>query len=951
VKKNSIGFSIDSHPFWKYLLTPFVLDEEALHVRHKLINVEEADWLSPWIERFYEVTDFNYYGRKHNFKRQKINNFSDIPAELAGKIIVEKELFYHEILLAIADNQAPVYPGLDRNSPLPSVSISVFADPLIPKVAFARIEDGLEYSLTLYNGEKTLQIQHQKVEVVQAMPAWIWLGSAIYQIPGIKGGFIRPFVSKEKVFIPSKLEIDFFKMVISPITRFADFDMHGFDQITYNVVNKIKIQIYKHPYTKHFAYQPVFYYGPFSFRYNEHVLRRNKLEVSDQGKPHFLISIRNAAQEQLLTEQIAKYLGATRKESSFEFDSMDLTPESIGERIKLLEKDNTVNTRLEIDILHDSTKKYNLEKAHFEISAKANKDWFNVHISISVGAFTLRFSDIYPFINQGLFEIPLPDNSIFIIPLEWHTKLAELSVLMHPQKTGNQLPKACKTWLIENQIPVLEKLPSKKSLHSEKCKAPAWLRPYQKKGFDWLFESYSELSGVLLADEMGLGKTAQVIAFSEALLQTEWFDDTRMESQSPAALQLSLFDIPTLKVGRKKPSICVICPSSLMYNWASEFQKFYPGANYLIHHGNKRAKKTQSLTYYDIVISSYGTLRQDAEFLANIHWHCIVFDEMQYLKNPETALFEAAQTLPAEFKIGMSGTPIENSIGDIQALFDILQPNAMPNLTRIVERNSNTGTDLVRKIIGKAMLRRTKLEVEPDLPELTIQNILVEMSGEHWSAYETFKSGVRNEILEKYSNQEAKIDLNILQKLMRLRQIACHPKLADEAYSAHSNKMEMVLEKLSELIANGQSCLIFSNFEKHLFILRDALEGIGLTYAWLSGSSTVQARKQAVSDFEDGKKKIMLMTIKAGGTGLNLLAASHIFILDPWWNPATEEQAIARAHRIGQTKSVHVHKFIAKDSIEENILQLQKEKKLLAEHVLNAALEKITPGDLLRLLN
>ena len=491
----------------------------------------------------------------------------------------------------------------------------------------------------------------------------------------------------------------------------------------------------------------------------------------------------------------------------------------------------------------------------------------------------------------------------------------------------------------------------------------ATLRPYQIEGAGWLANHYRENLGACLADDMGLGKTLQTLAV--LLHAKEQLEQPKNDPNIPHTSYL----IPLKAL--------IVLPSSLVFNWEREVKKFAPGISICKHVGAQRTKDARILARYDLVLTTYQTARLDMVFLQKIEWEYVVLDESQYIKNPESAVFKAVGELVAKHKISLSGTPIENSLADLWAQMQFLNPGMLGSfgyfkkhfIQPIEKKQDEVKKAELRRLVQPYLLRRTKEEVAPELPPLTELVFYTEMTEAQRKLYEHEKSAVRNQLLNLDPAQPQN-RIAVLAALMRLRQIANHPglisdlglRIADwestsnespdeeptasqsairnpqsaiESSAIESGKFNDVIEYFETIRRAGHKVLMFSSFEQYLQIFRAHFEEAGHAYAWLTGGVSQAQRKQAVDKFtSDPTVQTFLITTKAGGVGLNLTAADYVFVLDPWWNPFVEDQAIARAHRIGQTEKVVAVKFIAKDTIEEKILKMQERKAQLAGEIL-----------------
>ena len=477
------------------------------------------------------------------------------------------------------------------------------------------------------------------------------------------------------------------------------------------------------------------------------------------------------------------------------------------------------------------------------------------------------------------------------------------------------------------------------------------LRGYQKEGLGW-FDFLNKFGfGGCLADDMGLGKTVQVLALLEkrrlrqqdqaSLPQTKDAATNKIDNTPDAGGKSSDLEITKGNInGIAGPSL-VVAPKSVIFNWKQEAAKFTPRLRILDHTGAGRITKQEHFENYDLILTTYGTLRQDAVDFQNIEFDYVILDEAQAIKNAGTISAKAARLLRARHRLALSGTPIENHIGELWSLFEFLNPGLLGHAGVF----SMTGSDALnpseetRTLLSRALrpfiLRRTKAVVAPELPEKTEQTMYCEMDKTQSKLYNDLRDHYRLALLkhlDKEGMQKSKIQ--ILEALLRLRQAACHPGLIDQKWANKiSAKMEFLLPQLEEIIDEGHKVLVFSQFTSFLSIVRKELETRGITYLYLDGKT--KDRERMVNAFQkENDNKIFLISLKAGGLGLNLTAAEYVFLLDPWWNPAVEAQAIDRTHRIGQTQQIFAYRLITRNTVEERVLELQKNKRDLVNAII-----------------
>ena len=457
---------------------------------------------------------------------------------------------------------------------------------------------------------------------------------------------------------------------------------------------------------------------------------------------------------------------------------------------------------------------------------------------------------------------------------------------------------------VENVIKKYNKL-------SKNIKVPdnlkANLRDYQVEGFEF-FNTLSNYNfGGILADEMGLGKTVQTLAF--------------------------------LLSQKDKKSI-VITPTSLIFNWKSEFEKFTPDIKLGIAYGNKiqREKVLESYKDYDVILTSYGTYKNDMEKYININFDYCIIDEAQNIKNPDSIVTKSIKKINANVKFALTGTPIENSLVELWSIFDFVMPGYLYNKKKFesIFINSEKNQEQLKSLIKPFMLRRTKKEVINELPDKIEHKHYVELDKEHKRAYKSFVNLIKRRILE--NNED---NITAFSYLTKLRQLSIAPEIIVKNYKGKNSKLEILINIIKQ--EKDRKILVFSQFTKVLKIIEQRLNNESISYSYLDGKTEAKDRIKLVEEFNSSDtKRVFLISLKAGGTGLNLTSASMVVHFDPWFNPASEDQASDRAHRIGQKNVVDIIKLISKDTVEEKVVSLQDYKKDIIEDVINSNLESST---------
>jgi SNF2 family DNA or RNA helicase len=639
-------------------------------------------------------------------------------------------------------------------------------------------------------------------------------------------------------------------------------------------------------------------------------------------------------------------LGLNNNGSSFfsiDYQSDISTAEMLGEMVNWINYNEHSIQKNKFNIIQKFYNKiYFTKKIEIKTSYVNEKDWFDVYSIVYIGDFQIPFVRFRKHILNNNREYELPNGEIVMLPKEWFTRFADLLYFGHVDGDHIlykqiQLPVLKESFVsldqnFENSLNKLQESYQQQQLQYLPI-INATLRPYQIEGFSWMYRLYNLNMGACLADDMGLGKTIQTLA----LLQKVIADYT-----PPVPLNKNFNDtVVSDKI--KVPASLIVLPASLVHNWYNEIQKFTPELKVFKYIGTGRAIETDKFNEYDIILTTYGVVRNEYDNLKKYEFLYVILDESQTIKNPDSKIFLAVNELRAKNRLVLTGTPIENSLTDLWSQIEFINPGLLGNISFFKNYFSNpiekVGDELKReklkKFIQPFILRRTKEEVATDLPELNEQFLLCSMSESQKNYYEEEKSKVRNEILHSIENVGIeKSSILMINALTKLRQIANHPVMIDKTYSDDSGKLDEIILSLENMFEQGHKVLIFSSFVKHLELIRQVFTERNWTYSILTGKTA--NREEVVNSFQNcPENKFFLISLKAGGVGLNLTAADYVFILDPWWNPASEMQAINRAHRIGQNKKVFVYRFISAETIEEKIVKLQEKKSELATEFIN----------------
>jgi superfamily II DNA or RNA helicase len=571
----------------------------------------------------------------------------------------------------------------------------------------------------------------------------------------------------------------------------------------------------------------------------------------------------------------------------------------------------------------------------FKMGVRSGIDWFDLDARVDFEGASLDIARLIEALRKGETTVVLDDGSLGLVPEEWLARyglLAEVGTLEDGHLRFKKSQVGLLDALLASQPEVdvdavfararselargatITPADPPRTFHGE-------LRGYQREGLGWLLFLDRTGFGGCLADDMGLGKTVQVLALLAELRKPKGRGK---------------------KATARKPTL-VVAPRSVIFNWRAEAARFTPDLRVLEHTGAERAALFPSFADHDLILTTYGILRRDALDLAQVDLDYAILDEAQAIKNDRSETAKAARLLRADHRLALSGTPIENHLGELWSLFEFLNPGMLGRASafRAIEGAEGGPSPETIALLSRALrpfiVRRTKREVAKDLPDRTEETVMIDLEGAQKKLYEELRAHYRASLQKKVKERGLeRSKIHVLEALLRLRQAACHPALVDPKRRRDpSAKLEVLLEELPTLREKGQKALVFSQFTSLLSIVREELDDRGIPYEYLDGATV--DRQARVNRFQtDPGCPFFLISLKAGGLGLNLTAAEYVFLLDPWWNPAAEAQAIDRAHRIGQTRPVFAYRLLARGTIEERILELSQRKKKLAESVIEA---------------
>ncbi len=859
--------------------------------------------------------------------------------KIKGMIVPFVDTHLDEILGIIYDNQYSLTFELSRKVLVSNFLVETNTKELEPLLSFERAEDQVIYKLRLKEGEETWQVMSRDVLPVCNHPAWIVADYRLYRVAHINGNMVKPFQKKEVVTIPPTSFKKYFQTFVLKIASRVDIDAEGFEINTENTLAGCSIEAVQNLFNDQWGLTLNMKYSGVVFGWKDQRLRNSSIEFEGDEVSITRVERDTKAEEKYV--QKLKKLGLSEGRGSYFHLSED---ESEGHGFTMLEWLSSHFFQLEklgFEVLAPTIQgsRVCLEVPDLSLDLSPDNDWFDLYAVVTIGPFKIAFVEFRDHIINEDPIYKLPDGSVFIIPNEWFNKYQDLCKFATREGEDMRILKSQFTVLESSgiNVPTVDQ-------NTEEIKLPqglqATLRPYQKDGARWLISLFDQGLGACLADDMGLGKTLQSItlllhAKQSRTLQTQ-------EAGDASSSQLDLFggglydESTTLRA-------LIVLPASLIFNWQSEIRKFAPSLFVYRHVGPKRHRDVRLIEKFDVILTTYQTALRDIEILQQLKYGVIILDESQQIKNRSSKIFKALTELDAEGKISLSGTPIENSLADLWSQMQFINPELLGSFSffkdEFIVPIERAGDELaksrLREIVNPFLLRRTKEDVVKDLPPLSTTVVYSEMSERQKELYEREKSAARNVLLENYDPSNPSFKLTVLQTLSKLRQIANHPSLIDEKSNIPSSKFKDVISRWEEICRAGHKVLFFSSFVKYLDLFKREFEKRGVKYCYLTGQLTQSQRTREIKTFEESDAhQTFLISLKAGGVGLNLTAADYVFVLDPWWNPTTEQQAVARAHRIGQTRNVFALRFITTDTIEEKIIRLQDKKKKLAADIL-----------------
>ncbi|MBW1657024.1 DEAD/DEAH box helicase [Flavobacterium quisquiliarum] len=799
-----------------------------------------------------------------------------------------------------------------------------------PHIQFDKHDEGITYTLSLKENETAFLPMDKKAEILLDEPGWLIINKKLGQLTALNAKKLMPFLKKKSIEIPSKLVDDYFKSFIPEIAKKIDIESTGFEVESRDQIISCTIQPV-HDFFKNCYYLNLYFdYDGYTFDASKTKKTHSFVDFSIANQPK-IIQFKRSSEEAFYTDKLTE-LGLTIiKNEFYGLDSEIETPDPyINIQFIINHKEELENLGFTIEKLKAESKEIITENHIVSASKETAGDWFDIKIIITIGTYKINFSEIIPNIKSKERLFQLPDGNYFLIPLEWFSKYSSLAKLAKTENGNLLLRKSNFTAL--DAIPEIKDDITTKAEYKASDLLKATLRPYQIEGVQWLLGHFNSNLGACLADDMGLGKTLQTLAVLVAVQEQLGF--------TTKTTNFDLFSNETT-IEREPLKTLIVLPSSLVFNWYNESLKFTPHFSKMQYVGNDRKQLASRLATTDLIFTSYSIVHRDIAILEKYDFRYLILDESQYIKNKDSKIFKAINKISTAHKIALSGTPIENSLDDLWSQMQFINPDILGNYkffmynfkTPIEKRQDETILSELKTLVQPYILRRTKEQVLKDLPELSEQIYYCEMDPEQEKLYEKEKSKARNFLLKTDGSSPDKI--SIINTLMKLRQLSNHPKMVDQESEIDSGKYIAVTNYLETLVHEKQKVIIFSSFVTNLGFYTDWCKQNKIQYCEITGETPANKREQQVKVFQEKEEPLLFfISLKAGGVGLNITKASYVLFLDPWWNPFAEKQGVGRAHRIGQLNKVNVVRFISKNTVEEKIIKLQENKKLLSDSLL-----------------
>ncbi len=913
------------------------------------VNIKDVEGYCPEFDLLLKISDeISDYEISRKFSKEPMPTFlRHVDAEFVEQRVRPYiELRLKKILQIIESQHIRIFHQSYRDAKLlKSDQVNIQENYSQAIYVFSRIDEGIHYHIDILNNDERVSFRGKRSLVLTAQePCNILVNNTLYRFKNLDSKKFLPFFSKNFILINKENELKYCEQYILRCIKTARVHLIGMPLKSIDEPPVATLHL-ETDLNLNLALVLRFNYGQKQI-YATNTERCFADMKVDGDQISFTRTKRNFQVEKELIEKLTSLGFSTVDQTTFYPAGCDRHCDNSHQILALLNKVYTQLNELGVKVLQDKLEQqYYIGNIDLTLSSKANNDWFDLYGDVTLNGYSFPFIKLRNHILKGIREYQLPDGQIVILPNEWFSQYYELMHMAQPKQNWTLgIGKQHFGLIIAANINSPDAIKLQQQLcnpQPQKDTLPialqATLRPYQLAGFYWMKQLRDLNLGGCLADDMGLGKTLQTLTLLADSAQN--IEAECGEIKTP--LQLDLFTEPDYIKPRPRPTSLLVVPLSLIHNWKSEILKFAPHLKVLIHSGISRAKNVSAFTLYDIVITTYGLVRNDTELLEKFRFHYIILDESQAIKNPSSKNYQSIIRLQSEHKLVLTGTPIENNLIDLWTQMNFVNPGLLGNLQYFkstyvapIERDlTGQHSKRLQRLIEPFILRRTKSQVASDLPPKTEQICICDMDDEQAKLYEKEKSQIRNTLLSQYDKQDAiATSALVLQSLTKLRLLACHPQLAGSELP--SGKFNEVIRVLETILSENHKVLIFSSFVSQLEIYEQYFQQQKIGYSKLTGQTA--DRKSTIEQFQnDSKRQVFLISLKAGGVGINLTSADYVFILDPWWNPAAENQAIDRAHRIGQTRNVFVYRFITQNTIEEKIIKLQDRKTELSNMFIN----------------
>lgn len=831
-----------------------------------------------------------------------------------------------EYLSLLSQIEVPLYLG-NANNPIRRL-LHILPEPGNVALRVAQVETGILLSLELFAGEQVIDLDNNPTQLLtRSDPYWVIVGNKVLRLDHpFSFDRLSSWLRMSDILIPQENESEFLEKYFPELA--TQFQISG-DHVQWEDVEAEPVKrLYLTDEDGELQAHLRFGYGDEEVEYDS---KCQTPSLHRKGESWTLVRIHRKVnvEDEVNSSVNSAYHGLKRSNSDYPENVFLLRARVHPVDFLMRHIPRLIEVGFEIYGEEKlKTTRVNRSNPTLSLNVSSGIDWFDVQAMVKFGDIDASLKEVRAALRRKERYVKLADGTIGEIPDEWIERYKHLFGL--GEQTGDGVR------LSNHHLSLIDQLLADADRHQaddefrqrrhrllafegiEPRKLPAHfvgeLRPYQKAGYDWLHFLHDYEFGGCLADDMGLGKTVEALVFLQSLKEMEH---------------------------SKAPSLLVL-PRSLLVNWQREADRFAPHLKLYLHFGIGRSTNGVDFSPYDLVLTTYGTMLRDIKMLRSYRFHYAILDESQAIKNPLAKTSKAARLLNSDHRLVLTGTPVENSTFELWSQFAFLNPGLLGNLEYFkqefgnpIERKGDEGAStFLRKMVYPFILRRTKGQVAPELPPRTERVVYSDMEPAQRKFYNKTRDYYRAMLvgmIEDKGMNNAR--MKVLEGLLRLRQISNHPKLVKAEFRGGSAKFELLLETLETLKVEGHKALIFSQFVQMLSLVRAELEARSIPYAYLDGRT--RKRQERVDTFQnDPDIPFFLISLKAGGVGLNLTAADYVIHIDPWWNPAVEMQATDRTHRIGQDKPVFVYKLIARDSVEEKILVLQERKKNLVEQLI-----------------